>query len=181
MFESNDFFYQSAGQPVIEDEFGSGRTISQAMTAFPGVFVNTLEVDPRFVDAPNHDFHLQPDSPLRDAGAWLTKAVGSGSGTTLAVENAGMFYDGFGIPGESGDLIQLAGQSQSARVVQINYFNNTMTVDRDLTWSSGQGISLAYEGTKPDVGAYEFVTPAIVKPDPPGSPKVEVLRPDATK
>jgi parallel beta-helix repeat protein len=164
LFQSNDFFYQSAGQPVIEQVWSSGLTISQAGTAFPGMFENTLEADPRFVDAPNHDFHLRPDSPLRDAGAWLTKTVGAGSGTTLAVENAGMFYDGFGIPGESGDLIQLAGQNQNARVIQINYFNNTITVARELTWSSGQAISLAYEGTAPDVGAFEYSSQTIIPP-----------------
>jgi hypothetical protein len=164
LFQNNDFFYQSAGQPVIEEEFGSGRTISQARAVFPGVFENSLEADPRFVNAPNHDFHLQPDSPLRDAGTWLTKTVGTGSGTTLVVENAGMFYDGFGIPGESGDLIQLADQDQSARVIQINYFNNRITIDRELTWSSGQGISLAYEGSKPDVGAFEYISQIIIPP-----------------
>ena len=31
-----------------------------------------------------------------------------------------------------------------------------MTLDRQLTWSSGQGVSLSYSGTKPDLGAFEF-------------------------
>jgi hypothetical protein len=155
-FRNNDLFYQSSGQPVIEEEFSGGKTIAQATAAFPGVFSQTMEVDPRFVDAPGHDFHLQTDSPMRDAGAWLTETNGSGSGRVLTVAAAGMFHDGFGIPGESGDLIQLEGQSQSVRVKEIDYDAGKITVDRDIVWSSGQGVGLAYGGSAPDVGAFEF-------------------------
>jgi hypothetical protein len=54
-----------------------------------------------------------------------------------------------------GDLIQLEGQTQTARIKNINYTTNTITVDTPLYWNNGQGISLAYQGFAPDVGAYE--------------------------
>jgi hypothetical protein len=154
-FENNDFFYQHPGDPVIEEEFSAGRSVTQAGTLFPGVFINTLEVDPQFVDVPGYDFHLAPGSPLRDAGTWLTKTAGAGTGAVLSLENAGAFCDGFGIPGEQGDLIRMEGQTEVFRIIRIDYPGNTVTVDRDLAWSSGQGVSLAFEGTAPDVGAFE--------------------------
>jgi hypothetical protein len=73
----------------------------------------------------------------------------------MQVDNAGYFYDGFDIPGEVGDLIQLSGQTQTARIVEIDYATNTLTLDRALTWMAGQGVSLAYSGNAPDIGASE--------------------------
>ena len=34
-------------------------------------------------------------------------------------------------------------------------FDQTLTIDAPLTWSDGDGVSLAYEGLAPDLGAYE--------------------------
>ena len=54
-----------------------------------------------------------------------------------------------------GDEIQLA-DGQRARITNVNYETNLITVDRVLTWTLNQGISLAYAGAAPDLGAYEF-------------------------
>ena len=64
--------------------------------------------------------------------------------------------DGWGII--DGDLIQLEGQTQTARVIAIDYDSNVITVDRSLKWNKAQGVSLPYTGIAPDVGAYEFST-----------------------
>jgi len=40
-------------------------------------------------------------------------------------------------------------------VIDINFETHILTLDRPLTWKTGQGISLAYEGMAPDLGAYE--------------------------
>jgi hypothetical protein len=53
-----------------------------------------------------------------------------------------------------GDTIQLQGQSMTATITAIS--GNTITVATPLTWSAGQGLALAYAGTAPDVGAYEY-------------------------
>ena len=68
------------------------------------------------------------------------------------MKDAGYFFDGYGIV--EGDTIQLAGQTATARIVSIN--SNTLVVDKALTWSAGQGVSLAYQGSTPDIGAYEY-------------------------
>lgn len=155
IFERNDLFYRQKGDPVVEEDFNIGRTVSQAETLFAGALVDTLEVDPKFVDAVGLDFHLRADSPLRDVGAWLTTTTSAGTGTILTVADATVFYDGFGIPGELGDLIQLEGQGETARILAIDETNNTLTVDHELSWTEGQGVSLPFAGSRPDLGAFE--------------------------
>lgn len=121
-------------------------------------------VDPRFVNQtasdPNNpnlpDLRLQADSPCIDTGTYPTRITSAaGSGTQFQVGDARYFIDGWGIPHVQGDEIQLA-DGQRARITKINYETNLITVDRLLTWTRNQGISLAYEGAAPDLGAYEF-------------------------
>ncbi len=105
-------------------------------------------------DPAQFDFRLKANSPAIDSGVFLTKTVGSGSGTTMTVADAKMFFDGFDIT--QGDEIQLEGQTQRARITQIS--GNTLTLDSPLSWTSGTGVSLSYEGSSPDVGAIEFAS-----------------------
>jgi len=154
-FENNDVIAQSPGQAVLEQKFAAGITLALFNTANPGIFFNTLEADPQFVDAAARDFHLRDTSPMIDAGAFLTKTVSAGSGTTMAVADAFHFYDGFGIAGEVGDLIQLEGQTQTVRILRVDYTNHTLTLDSSLTWTNGQGLSFPFNGRAPDVGAFE--------------------------
>jgi hypothetical protein len=120
---------------------------------------------PSFVDENGHDFHLSSGSACIDKGTWLTTTISAGSGTSIPVADAGYFIDGFGIV--DGDVIQLQGQANTARITSINYDTNTLTVNTSLTWSNGLGVTLAYSGSAPDIGAFEFasVTPPVVPGD----------------
>ena len=69
--------------------------------------------------------------------------------------------DGWGIPGVQGDRIQILGTTQKAKITSVNYDTNTIVVDTNLTWTMGQGIALAYEGSTPDLGAFEYGTAEI--------------------
>ncbi|HYE24030.1 MAG TPA: choice-of-anchor D domain-containing protein, partial [Clostridia bacterium] len=110
---------------------------------------------PGFVNETERDFRLAAGSAAIDAGAFLTTTAAAGSGTSLRVADARYFFDGFGIAGEVGDTIQLQGSGARARVVRIDYATNTLTLNASLTWSSGQGVALAFGGNAPDVGAQE--------------------------
>jgi hypothetical protein len=117
-------------------------------------FVNLSASDPNNPNLP--DLHLQADSPCIDAGEYPTRITSNtGSGTQFQVEDARYFIDGWGIPHVQGDEIQLP-DGQQARITNVNSETNLITVDRILTWTLNQGISLAYEGAAPDLGAYEF-------------------------
>ncbi len=156
VFERNNIINQVAGEDVIYQLYGSGHSLSYFESNFPSLYLDNLEVDPAFVDASANDFHLQSDSPMIDAGTFLTSTAGAGSGTVMQVDDAGYFYDGFGISGEVGDLIRLDGQTVTARIVTVDYDTHTLTLNTSLTWTAGQGISLAYSGSAPDIGAYEY-------------------------
>ncbi len=120
--------------------------------------------DPLFVDIstpfnvnnpaiPN--FELRSTSPCINNGVALTTVTSaSGSGTSFQVADATYFMDGWGIV--EGDMIQLHGSTQRARITAINYTTRTITVGSTLTWAQNQGVSLEYAGTAPDIGAYEY-------------------------
>jgi hypothetical protein len=121
------------------------------------------DLDPGFVDLSGGDaddsgwpdLHLKPDSEAIDAGVRLTTITSaSGSGTVLTVADVGYFTDGWGVI--EGDLIQLA-NGQRARITGVNYETNVITVDSGLSWTQNMGVGLAYEGSAPDLGAYEFI------------------------
>ena len=116
---------------------------------------DTVFSDPMDDNVP--DFRLEPDSPCKDAGTYLTTVTSpDGSGTSFRVADAGYFTDGWGIEHVRGDMIQLFGISQCARIVDVDYDTGTITVDAELSWSRNQGVCLAYEGTAPDIGAFEY-------------------------
>jgi len=125
-------------------------------TNYPELFLNSLQVDPGFVDVSTYNFNLSEGSPMIDAGGFLTETSSSGSGKTMSVVDASYFVDDFGIDDFTGDTIQLEGQNERAVITSINYDTNTLTLDVALTWSSGQKLSRSYSGTAPDVGAFEY-------------------------
>jgi hypothetical protein len=154
-FVRNDIMGPSVGAQVIEELFEAGGTLAAFESSHPELFRDNLEVDPGFVEAESGDFSLMPGSALIDQGAFLTATVSAGSGTTLVVEDASFFYDGFGIAGETGDVIQLEGQTARASIVSIDLGSNTLTLGTALTWDAGVGVALAYEGAAPDIGMVE--------------------------
>ncbi|MBN2496698.1 MAG: right-handed parallel beta-helix repeat-containing protein [Deltaproteobacteria bacterium] len=119
------------------------------------LFTDNLEVDPAFSDPAGQDFSLDAGSDLIDAGCFLTLTAADGQGDSLSVLDPGFFYDGYGIPGEVGDRIQLEGQTETAVVTAVDFETGSLRLDRSLTWVQGLGVAYAYNGSRPDVGAHE--------------------------
>lgn len=145
-----NLLYQNA------DCAGGGEQVMPGNPTAASFVDNTLATrDPLFVDPAAGDYSLMDGSPVIDGGPWLTSAAAAGSGTELAVLDARWFYDGGGVEGEVGDVIQLAGDEATARVIAVDLVGQVLTLDAGLTWSAGQGVALAYVGAAPDPGAYE--------------------------
>ncbi len=122
---------------------------------FPDLFSGNLQVNPLFVNEDEKDFRLKEGSPMIDAGMFLTHTTNQGvNSQEIIVKDAGWFTDGFGIIG--GDTIQLEGQTEYAIISSINYNTGTILIDRPLTWDVDQGVSMAYNGSAPDLGAFEY-------------------------
>lgn len=115
-----------------------------------GAGKEAINRDPRFTDRSAGDYSLSVDSPNVDAGGFLTRITEAGTGTTVLVEDAGFFSDGWGWI--EGDTIQIAGER--ARIIRIKD-KDRIEVDRVLTWSAGDGVAFPFVGKRPDIGACE--------------------------
>lgn len=145
--------------------WGNGRQMS--VYDFEGSFIpvqfkDTLAEDPLFVDQTKHNYQLSANSPMIDAGVMLSKIISdSGKGLHVKVQDSQFFSDGAGIEGESGDQIMIqSGENsslQSATIVNIDRKSNLLTLDKIVSWQKGDMISLSYQGTQPDLGAFEFI------------------------
>ncbi len=160
-FENNNFFSsgQYADQLIYDGlnrTYGNPETPDYFNTNYT-TYSGNIQQDPLFVDAANNDFQLQFNSPMIDAGDFLTVITNpSGSGNQITVTDVRYFYDGYGIAGEQGDLIRLE-NGQTAQILDIDYSagNDIIILDRQISWSNGEKVSLYYQGSAPDIGAYE--------------------------
>lgn|GEM_PF-4698637 len=99
-------------------------------------------------------------SPAIDAGVPLTTALTSGlSNTTLVVGDTGSFTDGYGIDAALGDFIRV-GDSVAQIVSVMNAA--TLVLDRPLTWSAGDPVSLVWVDAAPDLGVNEYLSPPVL-------------------
>ena len=148
--EAYGVYHASLGDQTFANEFNGD------VTGDPKFLNATARLgDP--MDAKYPDFHLNSNSPCIDRGSSLTTITSpSGSGTTFTVADAAYFMDGWGIAGVNGDDLQIFGTSQKARITRVVYATNTITVDTSLSWTQGQGVALAYLGSAPDAGAFEY-------------------------
>ncbi|MBX7155448.1 MAG: right-handed parallel beta-helix repeat-containing protein [Bacteriodetes bacterium] len=167
LFARNCIYNSAADEPytiAYGDRTSTSNPPAQNLTwwgeHYPQLFLANLELDPMFVDTAKKNFHLQSQSPLIDAGAFVAVAMNESDGTSnqLVVDNSTYFMDGFSLLG--GDTIQFRGQALNAVITNINYQTNTITLHRTMEWKKGDGVSLKFYGKAPDVGATEnFVTP----------------------
>jgi hypothetical protein len=117
-----------------------------------GQGANSIMADPQMVDPDNANFQLNSSSTAIDAGAFLTTTASSGNGTEMSVLDARYFTDGMGLI--EGDLIMVG--ASTARITDIDYNSNTLTIDQSLSWNQGDGVSYAYRGNAPDIGVFEY-------------------------
>ena len=130
-------------------------TLAEAEKQLPGMFRENLDADPKFVNGQDGDLRLADGSPAVDAGDFLARATADGKGSVIPVSDAAMFYDGYGIPWEKGDLVMIGTDRREARVVKTDRAKNELTLDREVAFRKGDPVTLAYAGKAPDLGAYE--------------------------
>jgi hypothetical protein len=120
-------------------------------------FAGNISTAPTFTDAANGDFTADDgNAPQVDAGTWLATVKTTTFGTTIYLnETPYMFYDGWNIPGETGDVIKTE-NGQTATITSINYGAKTLTVSSATPVTAGEGIFLNYQGNAPDIGAEEY-------------------------
>ena len=152
------------GNTIVENNWDDYIEQSDPLFVNEGPYANPSLSDPYWENSDPMSFtvpdlRLRTGSPCIDFGGYLTHITSpNGFGTTFMVDDASYFIDGWGMEelGVYGDEIQLQGQTTTAKITNINYETNTITVDKQLSWTLDQDIALDYEGTAPDAGAFEF-------------------------
>ena len=125
-------------------------SLSQTEADNSNVFIENLEVVPTFLNPENGDFRLVAGDLLSESGLFLTFARSSGDGDVIEVEDAQYFHNGFGII--EGDTIQLEDTGDRYKILDVDYINNRITIDSNGFWSENEGISLEYNGNRPEIG-----------------------------
>jgi hypothetical protein len=154
VYSHNSFKRLNGGITIKYTGIGTN-TLNWWANNYPANFSGNLEVAPDFVASnPSKpaDFRLKSSSPLINAGASLTNTRSSGSGTSVPVDDAGYFSDGFGVI--EGDEVVI-GNNSPVRITDVNYNTNTITVARSISWNNNDSINLPYSGSAPDIGAFE--------------------------
>jgi hypothetical protein len=133
---------------------------TSSTTSAPGMVLNQ---DPLFNNVSAGDFTLQNASPALNAGTHLTTVAStdSGSGTSLIVNDAGFFQDGYGISGVNADCISVTTVSNHVCITAVNYQTNTLTLASSITRSKGDPVWLYSDstgrqvlaGNAPNIGA----------------------------
>ncbi len=148
-FDYNNY-YRASGSLLF---YLTGATSYTNWKTSTGFDANSIVDNPLFTDKTNYDFSLQAGAPGIDAGRFLTRTTSSGVSSILFVADVSFFSDGLGFV--SGDRIYLD-DGQSANITSIDRNLNLLVLDSQLTFSSGQGVSLRYCGAAPDMGAIEY-------------------------
>jgi hypothetical protein len=98
-----------------------------------------------------YDFGPKAGADTIAAGTYMTRTTAQGTGTSIAVEDAQMFHDGYGIT--TGDQI-LVGNDPVAYTVTDVQAATVLVLDRSTTGiTSNIPITLLRTGTQPNVGA----------------------------
>jgi hypothetical protein len=134
-------------------------SLAEIQKNYPANFQGNIESNPLFVNAPGGNFNLEATSPLIAAGRHLTTTTAAGTGsTTIPVQDAGYFFDGYGIT--TGDEIWVVGDgaTQQTTVTGVDTSTNTLTVSSPVTFTAGDFVDLPYQQSMPAIGACVFNT-----------------------
>ena len=158
---NNNLWYQAAAPFQYKE---TTYTSWAAYKTGSGQDAQSVSAPPQFVSIPAGNFRLQSTSPARNAGGHLTTTVGGGTGTVITVGDSRWFSDGYAgvMPG---DMIRVG--ADNVQITGINYATNQLTVTPSITWLTGEGVNYRFQGTMPDIGAWEFDEgEVIIDPDP---------------
>ena len=165
-FDGNLFHRNHNGERIYARDAGGIRvtfTLVEAMRFMQRYFGGgNIDADPRFVNrslrGAAKNLRLRADSPCVDKGVPLTRAVNAARhGVRLAVDDAGYFFDGWGmLPPDSVRL----GRESPVGIVSVDYDHNTIRLSDIRSWRIGDGVeyyrSDRSAGRAPDIGAHEF-------------------------
>jgi len=157
-FEGNVVFSDFSTNNIV-DKY----SLQQLNDKFPVQVNSNVQVNPVLENADliSPIFSLTTSSKANNSGVYLTETVNSSGGNTkIIVKDAKYFIDGYGL--KDGDLIKVGNISAvvTAKIVNVNYVTNEITVDSPISWVTGAGVSMIYFDSMPDIGYENILPPA---------------------
>ncbi len=122
----NNIFYKSDVTDILYVK-GTVCSVDEIQSSDPVHFYGNIQQSPNL----DNNYYPYTGSPCIDGGDYLTKTTSASTGNEIWVQDSKYFTDGWGII--EGDLIQLEGQAQTVRVTDVDYTNNTITIDQSLS------------------------------------------------
>ncbi len=151
LFSGGGINWGNTGYGTTQSEFDSWRSTTGQE---PNGKRITQSLSQIYVDPANRDYRLLSGSPAIDAGVHLTRTTSAGSGTVIPVQKSWYFHDGYnGLVAP--DTIQI-GSNAPVAITSIDYLNDRITVATSISWNANDGVSLPYNGSAPDIGAFEY-------------------------
>lgn len=158
-FDQWQDYADSSAKITVGEEQNSEYVSSLSDVKFVDVSVSLLQADPPTTHG-NFDFKLRPTSPGYQAGGHLTRANGSGSSSTsLIVDDATWFMDGYGSSLTSGDTITV--NATTVTITTINYGTNTLTITPAASWSDNDPVYWGSNET-PHIGIVDVLSSTVV-------------------
>jgi hypothetical protein len=152
LIESNGWSTDGRFRFIRSQSMPDDRPLAAVQMQYAPYWADNVSLTPKFADVSEYDLRLAADSPGIDQADWLTTITSeSGSGASLTVADALWFSDGFGA--ELGDVVRTS-RGELARITKIEGAN--VTLDATISWQKDDGITLAYTGDRPDLGAHEL-------------------------
>jgi hypothetical protein len=147
-------------------------SLASVQANFASYASGNLQANPEFVNADAGNFQLNASSPAIGAGTHLAHTTASGTSTTVPVDDAYFFTNGFGVV--PGDIIRI-GHSSPVSVTAVNYNNRILTVNSAVSFRTGDNVDLAnFSGAAPDLGAFAYTN------SPPEMFSISASAPNAT-
>ena len=167
-FRSNLLRGNNPGDKTIKRYWqpAAAHTPEEAAKFSPTQFSGNFDADPGFADVNKDDYHLKKDSAAVDRAEALTVTTEANNSRYLSVADPRYFYDGYGIPGEQGDMLMIGPEKIQARIVRIFTEDKILELDRTVSYKKGDTVNLLYSGKAPDLGCFESGMETGPKQDP---------------
>lgn len=139
-------FYSSTKAEINVTGIGQ-KPLSYWEQKHPSLFQNNSKMIPGSLKFDVSNFQFSSGDSETSVNSYLTTTVESGTGKVIKVLDSGYFFDGFGIV--DGDFIQVDGVEGDVKVLKVDYKNQHIEVDTNISWQKGSSLSLYHHAVAP--------------------------------
>ncbi|RLB90462.1 MAG: hypothetical protein DRH26_09660, partial [Deltaproteobacteria bacterium] len=146
-------FYYTPDNEVVFYSNNKNYNFKEYQKAFK-IEMHSQNINPAFTNPLQDEYELKKNSPAIDKGFFYTNPISQGVGNKFAVKNALFFYKNL-VPDDY-QCIMFKGINEEYNVVDVDYENNTISLNKDIKFAPTDEIGLCYIQAALDIGSNEF-------------------------